>query len=92
MARSQVPTFKVGRTYSACGKIHVANNSQLCSQRVMIFEREVGCDPNTQIFLEVERGDVTCLGAIVDDESIRRGASKGHMSALSVVDGKVPRD
>ena len=43
----------------------------LCSQRVMMFEREVGCDPNTQIFLEVERGDVTCLGAIMDDESIR---------------------
>ena len=64
----------------------------LRSQRVMMFEREVGCDPNTQIFLKVERGDVTCLGAIVDDESIRRGASKGHMSALGVVDGKVPRD
>ena len=48
--------------------------------------------PNTQIFLEVERGDVTCLGAIMDGESIRRGSSKGHMSALSVVDGKVPRD
>ena len=57
-----------------------------------MFEREAGCNPNTQIFLEVERGDVTCLGAIVDDESIRPGASKGHMSALSVVDGKVPRD
>ena len=64
----------------------------LCSQRVMMFEREVGCDPNTQIFLQVERGDVTSLCVIVDDESIRRGASKGHMSALSVVDGKVPRD
>ena len=64
----------------------------LCSQRVMMYEKEVGCNPNSQIFLEVERGNVTYFGAIVDDESIRRGASKGPMSALGVVDVKVLRD
>ena len=58
----------------------------------MMFEREVGCNPSTQIFREVKRGDVTCLGNIVDNESIRRCASDGHMSALGVVDEKVPRD
>ena len=42
----------------------------LCSQRA-------GCNRNTQIFVEVERVDVTCLGNIVDDESIRLGAYKG---------------
>ena len=30
--------------------------------------------------------------AIVDDESIHRRASEGHMSSLGVVYGKVPRD
>ena len=43
----------------------------ICSQRVMMFEGGAGCNADTQIFLEVELGDVTCLGAIVDDESIR---------------------
>ena len=57
-----------------------------------IFKRTAGCNPNTQIFLEVKRGDDTCHGTIVDDESIRQGASQGHMSALGVVYRKVSRD
>ena len=54
--------------------------------------KEKQCNPNIQIFYEVKRGDVTCHGTIVDDKSIHRGASEGHISAFGVVCGKVLRD
>ena len=55
-------------------------------------ERKAGCHANTQVFSVFKHGNFTCLVTFADDGSIRRGASKGHMSAPGVFDGKVPRD
>ena len=54
-------------------------------------EKQAGCDPNTQVLLEVESRNVVCRGTVEDEQTVPWGTSKLGMGARGVVYGKAPR-
>ena len=50
---------------------HIENGETLlCSQSVVMYEEQAGCDSNTQVLLEVESRNVICRGTVVDDRAV----------------------